>query len=237
MSAKRPRLWNPALDFISILDWTIVVFRAKAVVVSTHFRVFIKTTSILSPKSRNAWPGQSYRLVGGVCPLLTPVKLRQGLQGLPHKENGLLACVGQTRVMKFCSLSHSPSNDYATPPSGNSLTASCRSSTDHYLDPGMLQWRGDASNIPGKLFTRTLFVWSQAVWGCLWNLGSKCKVRLMARPHWLSRESSRECLVFLLAICPNSSRLTVYTGLRMNLQFLANSDIKNVNFLLFMSAP
>ena len=59
----------------------------------------------------------------------------------------------------------------------------------------------------------------------------------MAHLHWLSRESLRECLVFLLSICPNSSRLTVYTGLQMDLQFLANSDIKNVKFLLFMSAP
>ena len=60
---------------------------------------------------------------------------------------------------------------------------------------------------------------------------------LMAHLHWLSRESSRECLVFILSICPNSSRLTVYTDLRIDLQFLANTDIKNVKFLLFMSAP
>ena len=40
------------------------------------------------------------------------MKLRQGLQGLPHKENGLLACVGQTRVMKFCSLGYSLPNAY-----------------------------------------------------------------------------------------------------------------------------
>ena len=33
----------------------------------------------------------------------------------------------------------------------------------------------------------------------------------MARPPWLSCESSRERLVFLLPICPNLSRLTVYT--------------------------
>ena len=59
----------------------------------------------------------------------------------------------------------------------------------------------------------------------------------MAHLHWLSRESSRECLVFLLSICPNSSRLTVYTDLWMDLQFLANSHIKNVKFFLFMSAP
>ena len=44
-------------------------------------------------------------------------------------------------------------------------------------------------------------------------------------------ENSRECLFFfLLAICPNSSRLTVYTDLRVNLHFLANDYIDNNGF-------
>ena len=35
---------------------------------------------------------------------------------------------------------------------------------------------------------------------------------------------------FLLAICPNPSRLTVYTDLRVDLQFLANDYIDNNGF-------
>ena len=41
-------------------------------------------------------------------------------------------------------------------------------------------------------------------------------VCLMAR----LRRLLREYFVFLLTVCPNLSRLTVYTGLRVNLKFL-----------------
>ena len=44
------------------------------------------------------------------------------------------------------------------------------------------------------------------------------------------RELARVFVSFLLAICPNSSRLTVYTGLRVNLHFLANDYIGNNGF-------
>ena len=44
------------------------------------------------------------------------------------------------------------------------------------------------------------------------------------------RELARVFVSFLLAICPNSSRLTVYTGLRVDLQFLASDYIGNNRF-------
>ena len=44
------------------------------------------------------------------------------------------------------------------------------------------------------------------------------------------RELARVFVSFLLAICPNPSRLTVYTGLRVNLHFLANDYIDNNGF-------
>ena len=44
------------------------------------------------------------------------------------------------------------------------------------------------------------------------------------------RELARVFVSFLLAICPNSSRLTVYTDLRVDLHLLANDYIDNNGF-------
>ena len=44
------------------------------------------------------------------------------------------------------------------------------------------------------------------------------------------RELARVFVSFLLAICPNPSRLTVYTDLRVDLHFLANDYIDNNGF-------
>ena len=53
------------------------------------------------------------------------------------------------------------------------------------------------------------------------------KVLTLGRVYTGSRrELARVFVSFFLTICPNSSRLTVYTGLRVNWQFLCSGQTK-----------